>query len=134
MLRISRIESLAGRCEQTPDLLVLILATVGTLVVSSRKGGPMYWYNPTTRASERRPAPATDEQAIEMLAGDPTSAVFVTEYARLRNSGMEIEQALILVGHEFRLRQMERASSNAAFRPRAIGYQLLIGTGPSSGR
>lgn len=93
----------------------------------------MYWYNPTTRTSERIPAPATDQEAIEMLAGDPVSAVFVTEYAALRNSGMEIEQALILVGHEFRLRQMEHASPNA-FRPRAIGYELLVGAGPSRRR
>ncbi|HSK83232.1 MAG TPA: hypothetical protein VK902_07470 [Rubrobacter sp.] len=93
----------------------------------------MYWYNPTTRTSERRPAPETDEEAIGMLAGDPVSAAFVTEYAALRNSGTDIEQALILVGHEFRLRQMEHTSPNA-FRPRAIGYELLVGAGPSSRR
>ena len=40
-----------------------------------------------------------------MLAGGPDSASFVSEYARLRASGMEIETALIMVGHEFRLRQ-----------------------------
>lgn len=90
----------------------------------------MYWYNPTTRASERVDAPRTDEEAIEMLAGDPQSATFVSEYARLRTSGMEVEQALILVDHEFKLRQMEHTGSNAA-RPRAIGYGLLVGTGPS---
>ncbi len=93
----------------------------------------MYWYNPTTRTAERIPAPATDQEAIEMLAGDAGSAAFVTEYAELRNSGTDIEQALMLVGHEFRLRQMEHTSPNA-FRPRAIGYELLIGTGPSSRR
>lgn len=93
----------------------------------------MYWYNPTTRTSERIPAPATDEEAIEMLSGDPVSAAYVTEYAELRNSGMEIEQALILVGHKFRMQQMEHDSPNA-FRPRAIGYQLLVGAGPSSRR
>jgi hypothetical protein len=44
---------------------------------------------------------------------------------------MEVEPALILVGHEFRLKQLELISPNA-FRPRAVGYNLLIGTGPSS--
>jgi hypothetical protein len=93
----------------------------------------MYWYNPTTRTSERVEAPSTDEQAIEMLAGDPQSATFVGEYARLRGSGTEIEPALILVGHESRLRHLGLVSSNG-FRPRAVGYDLLVGTGPSSRR
>ena len=34
----------------------------------------MYWYNPTTRTSERAQAPSTDEQAIQMLAGTKESA------------------------------------------------------------
>jgi hypothetical protein len=68
----------------------------------------MYWYNPTTRASERVEAPSTDEQAIQMLAGtQEDSAEFIEEYSKLRRSGTPIEQALILVGHEFRLRQPE---------------------------
>jgi hypothetical protein len=68
----------------------------------------MYWYNPTTGASERVEAPATDEQAIQMLlAGTPNSAEFIKEYCELRRSGSPIEQALVLVGHEFRLRQPE---------------------------
>jgi hypothetical protein len=67
----------------------------------------MYWYNPTARLSERVQAPSTDEEAINMLAGDPDSAEFVQEYLKLRRSGTPIEQALILVGHEFRLRQPE---------------------------
>jgi hypothetical protein len=91
----------------------------------------MYWYNPTIRASERVEAPRTDEEAIRTLAGDPQSVTFVSEYANLRGSGMEIESALILVGHEFRLKQLEHISPNA-FRPRAVGYNLLVGTGPSS--
>lgn len=89
----------------------------------------MYWYNPTTRTSERVQAPRTDEEAIEMLAGDPQSAAFVSEYASLRASGTEIEQALILAGHEFRLRHLELVYPNA-FRPRAIGYGLLVSAGP----
>jgi hypothetical protein len=65
----------------------------------------MYWYNPTTRASERVEAPSTDEQAIQMLAGTQDSAEFIKHYCELRCSGTPIEQALVLVGHEFRLRQ-----------------------------
>ena len=67
----------------------------------------MYWYNPTIGASERVEAPATDERAIQMLAGTPDSAEFIKEYCHLRRSGSPIEQALVLVGHEFRLRQPE---------------------------
>ena len=67
----------------------------------------MYWYNPTTRTSERVQAPATDEQAIQMLAGTKDSAEFLKEYLELRRSGTPIEQALVLVGHKFRLRQPE---------------------------
>jgi hypothetical protein len=67
----------------------------------------MYWYNPTTRVSERVAAPSNDEEAVNMLAGDTDSAEFVREYLKLRQSGAPIEQALILVGHEFRLRQPE---------------------------
>jgi hypothetical protein len=67
----------------------------------------MYWYNPTTRISERAQAPSTDEQAIQLLAGTPESADFIGEYLELRRSGSPIEQALVLVGHEFRLREPE---------------------------
>jgi hypothetical protein len=67
----------------------------------------MYWYNPTTRASERVQAPSTDEQAIQMLAGTKDSAQFIKHYCQLRRSGTPIEQALVLVEHEVRLRQPE---------------------------
>jgi hypothetical protein len=68
----------------------------------------MYWYNPTTRTSKRVEAPSTDEQAIQMLAGtQEDSAQFIKHYCELRRSGTPIEQALVLVGHEFRLRQPE---------------------------
>ena len=67
----------------------------------------MYWYNPTIRTSERVQAPSTDEQAVQMLAGTQDSADFVGEYLELRRSGSPIEQALVLVGHEFRLREPE---------------------------
>jgi hypothetical protein len=39
----------------------------------------MYWYNPTNRISERVEAPATDEQAIQMLAGTQDSAKSIKE-------------------------------------------------------
>jgi hypothetical protein len=32
---------------------------------------------------------------------------FLREYERLRESGMNVEQALVFAGHEFRLRQLE---------------------------
>ena len=67
----------------------------------------MYWYNPKRRTSERVEAPSTDEQAIQMLAGTRDSAEFIGEYCKLRRSGSPIEQALVLVGHDFRLRQPE---------------------------
>ena len=67
----------------------------------------MYWYNPKSGTSERVVPPSTDKQAIDMLAGDPDSAEFVKEYGKLRRSGTSIEQALVLVGHEFRLRRPE---------------------------
>jgi hypothetical protein len=67
----------------------------------------MYWYNPKTRTSERVQAPSTDEQAIQMLAGTKDSTEFIKEYLELRRLGTPIEQALVLVGHEFRLRQPE---------------------------
>jgi hypothetical protein len=67
----------------------------------------MYWYNPTTCTSERVDAPSTDEQAIRMLAGTQDSAEVIKHYCQLRRSGTAIEQALVLVGHESRLRQPE---------------------------
>ena len=67
----------------------------------------MYWYNPATRTSERVEAPSTDEQAIQMLSGTQDSAEFIREYCRLRRSGAPIERALVLVGHEVRLRRPE---------------------------
>ena len=67
----------------------------------------MYWYNPKTRTSERVVAPSTAEQAIQMLAGTQDSAQFIEHYCELRRTGTPIEQALVLVGHEFRLRHVE---------------------------
>jgi hypothetical protein len=94
----------------------------------------MYWYNPTTRTSERVDAPSDDEQAIRMLAGGPSSATLVSDYAELRHSGMQTETALIMVGHEERLRQhdrmpmrlAERGRPSGRARPSAAGYVLLL--------
>jgi len=94
----------------------------------------MYWHNPTTRTSERVDAPLDDEQAIRMLAGHPSSATFVSGYAKLRYSGMPIETALTMVGHEERLRLhdrvpvrlAERERPNGRVRPSATGYELLL--------
>ena len=66
----------------------------------------MHWYNPATRNVEDRPAPSTDEEALEILRGDINSGAFMTEYERLRKEGMGVEQAMIFVGHEFRLRHL----------------------------
>ena len=67
----------------------------------------MYWYNPKTRSTETRPAPYTDEEARDLLGGNLNTESFVSEYEKLRDTGMDIEQALIFTGHEFRLRQLE---------------------------
>ncbi len=93
----------------------------------------MYWYNPKIHASERVAAPANDDEAVRMLAGHPDSARFVSEYAELRRSGAPIERALVLVGHEERLREHELAPMRLAWRerprrtrPSAVGYELLL--------
>ncbi len=66
----------------------------------------MHWYNPKTMSVEDVPAPSSDEEAIQMLRDDLNSGVFITEYEKLRTSGMGVEQALIFVGHEFRMRHL----------------------------
>ncbi len=71
----------------------------------------MYWYNPNTRCSETIQAPATDEEAFALFEGNVNAMAFVTEYERLRETGMGIEQALIFTGHEFRLKQLEFRSA-----------------------
>ena len=71
------------------------------------KGEWMHWYNPKVMGVEDVPAPSTDEEALEMLRGDINSGAYITEYERLREEeGMGVEQALIFVGHEFRLRHL----------------------------
>jgi len=70
------------------------------------KGGLMHWYNPKTMSVEDTPAPSTDDEALEILRGDINSGAFMAEYERLREEGMGVEQAMIFVGHEFRLRHL----------------------------
>ena len=66
----------------------------------------MYWYNPKIMNAENVLAPSTDEQALEMLRGDLNSGAFIAAYERLREEGMGVEQAMIFVGHEFRLKHL----------------------------
>jgi hypothetical protein len=63
----------------------------------------MHWYNPKMRVAESVLAPYTDEEAEHMLWGATDSWAFLREYERLRNDGMGIEQAMIFVGHRFRM-------------------------------
>lgn len=67
----------------------------------------MYWYNPRTRCTESILAPETDAEAAALLEGDLNTAAFVAEYDRLRETGMDVEQALVFTGHEFRLKHLE---------------------------
>ena len=67
----------------------------------------MHWYNPKTRIVEDASTPITDEEATKRLRGSISSEAFLTVYDRLREEGMAIEQALIFVGHHFRLRHLE---------------------------
>jgi hypothetical protein len=92
----------------------------------------MYWYNPNTRTSERVDVPLDDEEAIRMLAGHPSSATFVSEYAKLRHSGMPIETALIMVGHEERLRRHDYMPVGLAERERPSGGRDRVPPGTCS--
>lgn len=71
--------------------------------VARERRDDMHWYNPVTRVSETVTAPYTDEEATYMLSGGTDSWAFVAEYERLRDDGMSIEQAMIFVGHRFRM-------------------------------
>ncbi len=67
----------------------------------------MHWYNPKTRSTETRRAPETDAEAVTLLDDGLDMEPFVAEYERLRDTGMDVEQALIFTGHEFRLKHLE---------------------------
>ena len=62
---------------------------------------------PENAKVEDASAPFTDEEATKHLRGHLSSEAFLTVYDRLRAEGMAIEQALIFVGHHFRLRHLE---------------------------
>jgi hypothetical protein len=66
----------------------------------------MHWYNPKTGETETVPAPPTDEAALEMLWGHEESGKFLENYVVLREEGMGIEQALMFVGHRFRMQSL----------------------------
>jgi hypothetical protein len=66
----------------------------------------LHWYNPKERVAESVGAPCNDEEAEHMLGGAVDSWAFVAEYGRLRNDGMPLEQAMIFVGHCFRMRHL----------------------------
>jgi len=63
----------------------------------------VHWYNPNSRVAETVTSPYTDQEAEYMLLGTPDSWAYVAEYGRLRDEGMSIEQAMIFVGHRFRM-------------------------------
>jgi hypothetical protein len=63
----------------------------------------MHWYNPKTRSVEDVPAPSTDEEAVETLSSDPNSWAFAEKYIELRKEDMGVEQAMIFVGHHWRM-------------------------------
>ena len=63
----------------------------------------MHWYNPKTRSVEDVPTPSTDEEAVELLSGDLNSGALVDKYIGLRREGMGVEQAMIFVGHHYRM-------------------------------
>jgi hypothetical protein len=66
----------------------------------------MHWYNPKAMSVEDTLVPSTDEEGLEMLRGHINSGAFIAGYERLREEGMGVEQAMIFVGHEFRLRHL----------------------------
>lgn len=67
----------------------------------------MHWYNPKTRSTETIQAPTTDAEAVALLGGGLNMEPLVAEYERLRDSGMDVEQALTFTGHEFRMKHLE---------------------------
>jgi hypothetical protein len=75
----------------------------------------LHWYNPGTRVAETVGALRSDEEANQMPSGGPDSGAFVAEFGRLRGDGMPTEQAMIFVGHRYRMRYLGHLP---------LGYQL----------
>jgi hypothetical protein len=63
----------------------------------------MHWYNPKTRSVEDVPAPSTDEEAVEVHSDASNSGALAEKYIELRREGMGVEQAMIFVGHHWRM-------------------------------
>jgi hypothetical protein len=63
----------------------------------------MHWYNPMTRTVEDVAAPSTDEEAMEMFSVASDSRALAEKYIELRREGMGVEQAMIFVGHHWRM-------------------------------
>jgi hypothetical protein len=96
-----------GILRTSTSVLALVASGTSERASFGKEDTKMYWYNPTTHSSENVPAPSSDSQAIQMLASTQDSAEYVKEYCHLRRSGTPIEQALVLVGYVFRLKQPE---------------------------
>lgn len=77
----------------------------------------MHWYNPKTGEAETVPAPPTDQAALEMLLGHEDSGEFLENYVVLREEGMGIEQALMFVGHRFRMLSLGHLNLGRASEP-----------------
>ena len=63
----------------------------------------MHWYNPMTRTVEDVAARSTDEEAMEMFSVASDSRALAEKYIELRREGMGVEQAMIFVGHHWRM-------------------------------
>ena len=66
----------------------------------------MDWHNPKTGEVEWVRAPSTDDEALEMLSGHPDSGRLVERYVVLREEGLDVEQALVFVGHRLRMHHL----------------------------
>ena len=77
----------------------------------------MHWYDPKTGEPKTVPAPTTDEAALELLLGHRDSGKFLENYVVLREEGMGIEQALMFVGHRFRMLSLRHLNLGRAREP-----------------
>jgi hypothetical protein len=67
-------------------------------LVSVGRYGPIRWHNPKLGGFEWRESPPTDEQALELLGGSPSSPTCVMTYREWRGLGASIGAALIRAG------------------------------------
>ncbi len=66
--------------------------------VSMGRHGPIRWYNPKLGGFEWREIPSTDERALEVLGGSPSSPTCVRTYREWRQLGASIGASLIRAG------------------------------------